>query len=122
MDDLKRKAILDDLADFFGSERLKVKTLSDGKVAFRIDSVPLPPGCSPPVTAVLLVHGSESEPPQVLVQQGIMLKTGAMPRSTSPMTVDGEPWMSFSANFPYNSSHPAARYVLGKLGRFGRPD
>jgi hypothetical protein len=122
MEDFKRKAILDDLAGFFGSQRVAVKTLPDGKVAFRIDFVPLPPGCSPPDTTVLLQYGNESEPPQVLVKQGIKLKTGAIPRSTSALTVDGEPWISFSANFAYDSSRSVVQYVLGKLGRFARPD
>jgi hypothetical protein len=119
MDDLRKKAILDELANAFGSETVTAKTLSDGRVAFRIEGVALPTGCSPRTVSVLLLCQDGTEP-QVLVRQAITLKNGASPRNLSPASIDGEPWMSFSANFPYDSSRSMVHHVFGKLGRFGQ--
>lgn len=96
------------------------KTLPDGKSAFKIANVPLPPGCKPQAVCVLLVVNSPNEAPAMYVKEMILLRNGVAPRNVTPVQVDGETWFQFSANFPYNPAHPLSAYIFGRLGRFVR--
>jgi hypothetical protein len=121
MDDVKKAIVTRELTSLYGEQAVAIKALPDGKVLFKIVDVPLPLGCTPENTDVLLVYENGVDMPQVLVRQGIHLKSGESPRSTNPMSVDGEPWMSFSANFPFDLTKPVTHFVIGKLGRFAQP-
>jgi hypothetical protein len=114
--------VRDQLEAVFGADAVAEKTLPDGKAAFKIVKVPLPPGCKPEVVGVLLVINSLSEAPAMYVKEMITLRNGVIPRSVTPVQVDGETWIQFSANFPYNPVHPLSAYVFGRLGRFVRQD
>src|SRR2546430_2594202 len=84
------------LTAFLGEKSVESMTLQDGRAAFRVIGVLLPPGCTPSATDVLLVFGLSTAAPEVYVRQGIKVKNGITPRNTCPETIEGEPWMRFS--------------------------
>jgi len=110
------------LIDYFGEARVSEKHLADGRHVFRITEVPLPSGCSPAVTPVLLVYANPQGAPEVLVKSEIRLAGGKVPRNMTPLTVDGEPWSSFSANCQWNPGESVGLYTLRRLWRFRQPD
>ena len=110
------------LVDYFGEDRVSEKHLPDGRHVFRIAGVPLPAGCVPSSTPVLLVYTDPQGAPEVLVKPEIRLAGGKVPRNMNPLTVDGEPWSSFSANCPWNPSESVSIYMLRRIWRFRQPD
>jgi len=110
------------LLDFFGADRVSEKQLADGRYVFRIKDVPLPPGCRPGTTPVLVVYSNPAATPEVFVDQGIILATGKAPRNMNRQTVDGEALASFSANYPWNPAEGVSLYVMRRLWRFRQPD
>jgi hypothetical protein len=83
----------------------------------RIKAVPLPKGCLPVETPVLLVM--QPSRPLIYVTPGIKFSNGSVPRSTSIVQVEGESWMQFSYNFPYDeTSHTLVQFVGAALNRF----
>ena len=117
MDSIRRQ-----LSDSFGEGLVSGGTLTDGRAAFRIKGVPLPLGCEPTKTDVLVVFPTSGGTPEVYVEQGIKVKGGIAPRNTYHETIDGEPWMRFSTNLAYEPVKPLATYIFGKLGRFSRAE
>jgi len=122
LDEATKAALRSQLEASFGAEAVADKTLPDGRAAFRISNVPLPPGCKPPALAVLLVVNTAAEAPAMYVKEMVTLRNGAVPRNATPVQVDGENWIQFSANFPYNPGQPLSAFIFGRLGRFGRQD
>jgi hypothetical protein len=87
----------------------------------RISTAPLPKGCTPAETPVLLVI--QSPKPLIYVKSGIKLPNGRDPRSNSIVQVEGESWMQFSYNFPYDeSSHTLVQFVATALNRFKKDE
>jgi hypothetical protein len=121
LDRAKQESIYEELAGFFGRENVSEKQLPDERVAFKIRGAPMPPGCAPDSIEALMVY-TNGDPPLVLVRQGVKLKSGVTPRSTESVTIDGEPWMRFSARFQYDRSRPAWFFLTGMLWRFAQPD
>lgn len=122
MDRAKQEFIHEELADFFGKENVSEKHLPDERVAFKIRGAPMPSGCAPDSIEALMVYTNGGNPPLVLVRQGVKLKSGVSPRGTESVTIDGEPWMRFSARFQYDTSRPAWFFLMGMLWRFAQPD
>ncbi len=112
-----------DLRRHYGEEKVIRKVLADGTVAFRINAAELPQGCKPErVDALVTFPGGNGSQPQVLVRQQITLANGKIARNQSNTTFDGEAWVGFSANFPYDSSKPLWYFVGGRLRRFAQSD
>jgi hypothetical protein len=87
----------------------------------RITAAPLPKGCTPAETPVLLVV--QPPKPVIYVKPGIRLPNGRDPRSTSIVQVEGESWMQFSYNFPYDESfHTLVQFVATALNRFKKDE
>jgi hypothetical protein len=87
----------------------------------RIHKAPLPKGCSPSSTQVLLVVQAGQPKPQVYVKPGIKVPNGADPRSTSVVGVEGEEWLQFSYAFPWDeNSHTLVQFVEASLRRFAK--
>lgn len=122
MDQQAIEAILAQLKASFGERAVSARTLPDGRIAFKILAVALPPSCIPLMTSVWAVFSSQSAAPEIYVEQGIKVKGGIAPRNTYPETIEGEPVMRFSANLPYNPDLPLTEYIYGKLGRFTRAE
>lgn len=122
MNEADRTRVRGELERFFGDGgSVSEKVLPDGTVLFKVEKVRPPRGCSPDRVNALLAYPPGAGTPKVAVSQGLRLPNGATPTSTSNTLIDGEPWMDFSANYPYNPSESAALYILGKLNRFARP-
>ena len=120
MDEATRAAIRSDVAVAFGRHTVVDKVLQDGKVACKVEGVPLPPGCKPEKSDVLLVYNSRTEPPAMYIRDSVILRNTAAPRNLTPTQIDGEPWYQFSANYSYDISKPVSALVYGRLGRFLR--
>ena len=88
------------LSDEIDSLKLAFGALSTncvgGRTLIRVDATPLPRGCTPKQTAVLLVLEGEARRPQIFVSTEVRVPNGVTPRSTSTVLVEGEPWMQFS--------------------------
>lgn len=107
---------ISDLKEAYGS--IALATAADGRRLIKIDDAGLPHGCRPASTPVLLVLQNGSRP-QVFVKPGIILSNGVTPRSTSPVSVEGEAWLQFSFNFPWTEgSHTLVQFVAASLRRF----
>lgn len=92
-----------------------------GQTLIRIASTPLPKGCSPSETPVLLVM--QPSRPLIYVKSGIKLPNGREPRSTSIVQVEGESWMQFSYSFSYDENlHTLVQFVGTALGRFKKAE
>jgi hypothetical protein len=122
MDDATRAAIGSEVSAAFRGHAVVDKALQDGRVAYKVEGVPLPPGCKPERSDVLLVYNSRTEPPTMYVRDSIVLRNGAVPRNLTPTQIDGELWYQFSANYSYDNSKPVSVYVYGRLGRFLRDE
>jgi hypothetical protein len=118
MDDAARASLRARIEGAFQGYSVKEKSLQDGRVAYRIEGLPLPPGCKPPFTDVLLVYGSPVEPPAFYIKDQVTLRNGSTPKNMTQTQVDGEPWVQYSANYPFDSSKTISSYVYGRLGRF----
>ncbi|MBK8229365.1 MAG: hypothetical protein IPK72_02010 [Candidatus Eisenbacteria bacterium] len=96
-------------------------TIERGDVMLvRFQQLPLPPGCRPASTPVVVrLRGKER--PVVYVRKGIVCPSGEPPRSTSDELVEGEPWMRFSYAFPWQWKDGLLRFVLTSLLRFRSP-
>jgi hypothetical protein len=108
---------VEQLKEAFGD--IAVAVGSGQQKLFRIKAAPLPKGCSPDETSVLLVM--QPSRPLIYVMPGIRLPNGREPRSTSIVQVEGESWMQFSYSFAYEeTSHTLVQFVAAALGRFGK--
>lgn len=93
----------------------------EGRTLLRIGSAPLPRGCSPKQTPVLLAFEGEQRRPQIYVSTDIRVPNGSVPRSTSTVVIEGEPWMQFSYQFPWNEQDDSLEnFVVIALGRFAK--
>lgn len=117
MEQQKADAIRSQLEAEFEGHHVTSKSLPEGKVAFLIRGVPLPQGCAPDVTDVLLLFNPAGIP-ELYTQPGIKAVGGVNPRNTYNETVDGEPWMRFSTKLTYDPTKPLSFFVYSKLGRF----
>ncbi len=87
----------------------------------RLAAAPLPAGCTPASTGVLLKIQGEGRP-ELFVQPGILCPGGQTPRSYQPVVIDGEGWASFSYNFPWDPSRDdLAQFVRTALLRSREP-
>lgn len=94
-----------------------------GATLVRIADALLPKGCSPKSTAALLVIQSGGGRPTLYVKSGIKLPNGAVPRSTSVVNIEGEEWLQFSYNFPWDeTAHSLVQFVGAALLRFGKKE
>jgi hypothetical protein len=118
MDETRKSKLKTDLINHFGNGRVVSKTLPDGTYLLKISEVQLPSHCIPGRMDVLIVFQGGNDPPQILVKNQIKFDNGITARSTSNTAIDGEPWVNFSANFPWQQSDPFWYYVIGKLRRF----
>jgi hypothetical protein len=92
-----------------------------GRTLMRIASAPLPRGCSPKQTPVLLVFEGEQRRPQIYVSPDTRVPNGGVPRSTSIVHFEGEPWMQFSYQFPWNEQDDSLeKFVITALSRFAK--
>ncbi len=104
-----------DLKTAFGD--LATTMATNGQQLLRIEQVSLPAGCNPSSTPVLLVL--QSGRPQIYVKPGIVLPSGATPRSASVVTIEGESWLQFSFSFPWDESiNTLVQLVAGSIQRF----
>jgi hypothetical protein len=110
------------LETHFGTDRVSLKLLPDGRAAFRILEFELPLGCSPPKTDVLALYADPNGQPEVHIKPGLTLRSGRPPRSTTSVTVEGEVWLTFSANCPWNPAEPAWLYIRRRVWRFRADD
>jgi len=60
--------------------------------------------------------------PPVYVAPGTTLPCGAQGRNVRPVTVEGEPWLAFSFNFPWRWDDEPWKLVAGALRRFLKDD
>jgi len=111
-----------ELKRHYGEEKIQRKVLADGTVAFKIAAAELPEGCNPGRVDALLFFQGGNGSPQVFVRQQVKLANGRIARNQTNVIFDGEPWVSFSANFLYDVSKPIWYFVGGKLRRFAQPD
>lgn len=109
------------LKEFFVRSEVKEKPLPDGRHAIRIEPVDLPSGCLPTSTAVLLIM-TEGGEPNVYVKQAPDLPNGKRPQNLYPEMIDGEPWIRYSVNYPWNPGETAGRNLMGRLWRFASGD
>jgi hypothetical protein len=92
-----------------------------GATLVRIEQAPLPKGCKPSTTPALLVIQPAGGRPAFYVKPGIRLSNGREPRSTSVVSVEGEAWLQFSYNFPWDeNSHSLVQFVAASLQRFAK--
>jgi hypothetical protein len=105
-----------DLKSAFGE--LSTTVAADGRRLLRVADADLPRGCKPSSTPVLLVLQNGARP-VIYVKAGITLPNGAVPRSTSNVQVEGEPWLQFSFNFAWDeNAHSLVQFVAASLRRF----
>lgn len=107
---------LQDLEAAFG----KVAVLDRGGAQFlRLARAGLPTGCKPETTEVLLmVKGTER--PAIYVKPGIVGPHGGPPRSCTESLVEGEAWLQFSYQFPWDSADGLVKFVATALRRFAQ--
>lgn len=123
MDEASIGRLDSDLKRHYGEDKILRKVLADGTVAFKVAAAELPQGCEPQrVDSLVFFQGGNGEQPQVYVKQQVKLANGRIARNQTNVTFDGEPWVSFSANFPYDASRPLWYFVGGKLRRFAQSD
>lgn len=85
----------------------------------RIDAVPLPDGCNPKTTQVLLKENNGADRPEIYVKGMITLPNGVTPRSTSTVAIEGESWMQFSYQFEWNAQQQSlVQFISTALMRF----
>ncbi|MFZ0892613.1 MAG: hypothetical protein WB778_04145 [Thermoplasmata archaeon] len=111
-------AIRAELEGSFGPQAIVYKATADGRHLFKIERVPLPPGCNPPATEALLVYPPGSDTPEIYARQGIVLPNGAAPKNTYPTVIEGEAWMKWSAQWSWNSSESITVNLMRKIWRF----
>lgn len=93
----------------------------DGRTLLRVGSAPLPRGCSPKATPILLTFEGDQRRPQIHVSTAIRVPDGSVPRSTSTVLIEGEPWMQFSYQFAWNEENDSLeKFVLTALARFAK--
>lgn len=105
-----------DLKKAFGD--VATTTAADGRRLVKIKEVELPRGCKPGTTPMMVVLQNGARP-VVYAKPGITLANGAAPRSTSNVAVEGETWLQFSYNFPWDeNSHTLVQFVASSVRRF----
>lgn len=97
-----------------------VKILEQQTVVYiRIENVYLPLGCTPISTEVILVLKNGQQRPEIYVKPGITLTNGVLPRSISVIAIEGESWLQFSYQFPWDKQqNTLIQFIEGALGRF----
>jgi hypothetical protein len=116
-DDLNEE--LKDLKEVY--QDIAVGKGSAGQDLIRIKKVALPKGCSPATTPVLLMLQNGQARPQIYVKPGIKLPGGQEPRSTTPVQVEGEGWLQFSYNFPWDeNNNTLLQFIEAALRRFSK--
>ena len=111
-----------------GVEELRARYPDDLRVAedgprtlAMVKDVPLPTGCRPSSTDVLLVLDQAQPKPQHYIRPGQTLKDGQPPKNHSTTLVGGESWMTFSWNFPYQEGDSLVRFVTMVRQRLEKP-
>ena len=114
-----------DVIDRFVSELQQafpvMRTASEGaQTLVRLTTVPLPNGCDPAETDVLVVLTPGAKP-ELFTKIIPTRPDGGTPRSTGTTTIAGESWCTFSYNLAWDeNSHSAEQFVYGRLRRFSR--
>ena len=110
------EAEIEDLRRTFG----EITTVERGETHLvRLPAVPLPSGCKPERTQVLLTLHSQDRP-LIYVQPGIIGPHGGPPRSCSDVLVEGESWMQFSYQFQWSWADGLVTFVGTALRRFAK--
>jgi len=87
----------------------------------QVGQAPLPRGCAPGKTKVLLRIMPGQPRPEVFVQPGIKLPNGKEPRSTSVVLIAGQDWLQFSYSFPWDETQNTLdHFVATALRRFAK--
>jgi len=115
-DALKTDAVA--LKETYGE--MSIAKPAGGATLIRISDAPLPKGCTPSSTPALLVIPGQGRP-VLYVKPKLKLSNGVEPRSTSVVTVEGEEWMQFSYNFPWDeNTNSLVQFVAAGLRRFAK--
>jgi hypothetical protein len=110
---------VNELRERYGTD---VHVAQDGaRTLVRINDVPLPPGCQPLVTDLLLVLDPSQAKPLHYVRPGQTLSNGQPVQNSSTVVLAGESWMTFSFNVPYLEGDSLARFATAVRQRFGKP-
>jgi hypothetical protein len=110
---------LSQLREIYGSVATALSVTEQQVI--RIAEVPLPRGCKPAASPVLLVL--QPTRPLIYVKPGLTTPRGLIPRSTSVVSVEGEAWLQFSFNNPFDEKvHTLLQFVEASLRRFARDE
>lgn len=115
------KAEVAALRELYGE--LSVCKATGGATLVKLHEAPLPKGCSPARTPVLLVVPPGQGKPVLHVKPGVKLPNGAAPRSTSVVAIEGEEWLQFSYNVTWDeNAHSLLQFVAAGLRRFAKAE
>jgi len=105
------------VTDTYGTDQVQVG-VEGTRTLVRIGAIALYETSKPPSTPMLLVLDATQAKPVAHVQCGQLLANGRVPKSTSAISVGGEPWMQFSFNVPWEERHGIVRFIAAARQRF----